>query len=161
MCVSCLPQLSVDGQTVTTGRGYPDVRSVRIEREDILYGYAAQPSTPLRVLLISAPLTGSIIHSEPESKVDTSGRALLLLAHTQWCGEEGLWRCLQRCALFALGLEGGSSSKELNTYCQAFPRHTDLRLRHLLFILTSVIFAVIIFKSVLDLNFLYKYTSNI
>ena len=36
--------------------------------------------------------------------------ALLLLAHTQWCGEEGLWRCLQRCALFALGLEGGGCS---------------------------------------------------
>ncbi len=95
MCVSCLPQLSVDGQTVTTGRGYPDVRSVRIEREDILYGYAAQPSTPLRVLLISAPLTGSIIHSEPESKVDTSGRALLLLAQTLVTGQV-LARCMSK-----------------------------------------------------------------
>ncbi len=80
-------QLSVDGHTITTGRGYPEIRSVRIEREDILYGYAAAPSTPLRVLLISGPLTGSIIETVPEDKVDTSGQSLLLLADTLVIGQ--------------------------------------------------------------------------
>ncbi len=90
-----MPQLSVDGQTITTGRGYPDVRSVRIEREDILYGYAAQPSTPMRVLLISAPLTGTIIENVPESKADTSGRALMLLAQTLVSGQARA-RCMSK-----------------------------------------------------------------
>ena len=36
--------------------------------------------------------------------------ALLLLAHAQWCGEEGLWRCLQRCLLFALGRQGAAEA---------------------------------------------------
>jgi hypothetical protein len=91
----CLLQLSVDGHTITTGRGYPDIRSVRIEREDILYGYAAQPSTPLRVLLISAPLTGSIIETAPKDKVDTSGQALLLLADKLVVGQTRA-RCMSK-----------------------------------------------------------------
>jgi hypothetical protein len=80
---------------VTTGRGYPDVRSVRIEREDILYGYAAQPSIPLRVLLISAPLIGTILENASESKVDTSGQALILLAQTLVTGPV-LARCMSK-----------------------------------------------------------------
>ncbi len=74
--------MSVDGQTITTGRGYSDTRSVRIEREDILYGCALEASTPLRVLLLSAPLTGRILETVPRNKVDTSGQTLLLLAKT-------------------------------------------------------------------------------
>jgi hypothetical protein len=72
----------VDGQAITTGRGYSDTRSVRIEREDIIYGFAALPSTPLRVLLLSAPLTGCILETAPKNKVDTSGQALLVAAQT-------------------------------------------------------------------------------
>lgn len=72
----------MDGQAITTGRGYSDTRSVRIEREDILYGFAALPSTPLRVLLLSAPLTGCILETAPKNKMDTSGQALLVAAQT-------------------------------------------------------------------------------
>jgi hypothetical protein len=82
-----LAQVSVDGQTITTGKGYSDTRSVRIEREDIIYGCAPQPSTPLRLLLLSAPLSGRALEAAPESKVDVSGQALLLLAQTLVTGQ--------------------------------------------------------------------------
>jgi hypothetical protein len=93
----CLLQVSVDGQTITTGKGYPDTRSVRIQREDILYGYAAEPSTPLRVLLLSAPLTGCIIEAAPKIQADNSGQALLVLAQTLVTGPARA-RCITKTA---------------------------------------------------------------